>query len=184
MTVDAEDREAEAFAALDRSDWNAALTFLMETYGDHIYRHCRHVIGHKDVAEDVHQMVFVEAYRDLPRFQRRSSLRTWLYTIARHRCIDALRVVRRRRAREEEPVEAAIDGNAHVANRSLNAALADSLASLPAESKVAVLLRFQEGLTYEEMSEICNERPATLQARVARALPILRKWLQERGVAP
>ena len=174
----------EAFAALDRSDWNAALTFLMETYGDHVYRHCRHVIGDKDMADDVHQMVFVEAYRDLPKFQRRSSLRTWLYTIARHRCIDALRTLRKRRAREQEPVELEIDGHAHVADRSMNAALAKSLATLPPDTKVAVLLRFQEGLTYEEMSMICDERPATLQARVARALPTLRKWLVERGVTP
>ena len=184
MTVDAKDREAEAFAALDRSDWNAALTFLMETYGDPIYRHCRHVIGVKHLADDVHQIVFVEAYRDLPRFKRRSSLRTWLYTIARHRCIDALRVLRRRTAREQEIFDAALDGEAHVANRSLNAALADALASLPPDTRIAVLLRFQEGLTYEEMAEVCEERPATLQARVSRALPVLRKWLEERGVAP
>ena len=179
--------EADALAALERGDWNAVLTFLMQTYGDQIYRHCRHVIGHAATADDVHQLIFVEAYRDLPRFKRRSTLRTWLYTIARHRCIDALRARRRQRAREDnEPAkrEPAIDGKAEAETRALRDALSTSLDSLPHETKIAVLLRFQEGLTYEEMSIICDERPATLQARVARALPVLRRYLEERGVSP
>ncbi len=188
--VDVKDPEEEALAALDRHDWNAALTTLMTAYGTQIYRHCRHVLADDTAADELHQLVFVEAYRDLPRFERRSRLRTWLYGIARHRCLDALRVRRRDASRFEtgatvtERVDDGPDGAAHVEAQALRAALAASLATLPPESRVAVLLRFEEGLSYEEMSTICDERPATLQARVARALPVMRRWLEAHGVAP
>jgi DNA-directed RNA polymerase specialized sigma24 family protein len=37
-------------------------------------------------------------------------------------------------------------------------------------ARTAVLLHYQQGLTYEEMVVVCDEEPGTLQARVARAL--------------
>jgi len=49
---------------------------------------------------------------------------------------------------------------------------------------MAVLLRFQEGLPYEEMGRMCREKPATLQARVTRALPLLRRCLEGKGIEP
>ena len=47
--------------------------------------------------------------------------------------------------------------------------------------RIAILLRYREGLSYAEMAAICDERPATLQARVSRALPVLRRYLGELG---
>ena len=46
-----------------------------------------------------------------------------------------------------------------------------------------LLLRFKSGRSYEEMSDILGEKAATLQARVARALPALRRCLEENGVS-
>jgi RNA polymerase sigma-70 factor (ECF subfamily) len=45
---------------------------------------------------------------------------------------------------------------------------------------MAVLLRYQEGFSFEEMGRICRERPGTLQQRVARALPVLRACIEKR----
>jgi DNA-directed RNA polymerase specialized sigma24 family protein len=56
------------------------------------------------------------------------------------------------------------------------------LRELSAESRMAVLLRFQEGMTFEEMGRLCCEKPPTLQARVARALPVLRRCVQTKGI--
>src|SRR5262249_23650225 len=62
-----------------------------------VYRYCRIALGDTVLADDVHQQVFIEAFRDLPGFAGRSTLRTWLFGIARHRVLDAAK--RRRRAR-------------------------------------------------------------------------------------
>ena len=64
--------------------------------------------------------------------------------------------------------------------RRRRAALARSLERLDDRARRALRLRFQEGLTFEEMAAVCREKPGTLAARVARALPLLRADLESR----
>jgi RNA polymerase sigma-70 factor (ECF subfamily) len=46
--------------------------------------------------------------------------------------------------------------------------------------RTALLLRFQQGLTFEDMAEVCRARPGTLQAQVTRALPVLKDCIEAR----
>jgi RNA polymerase sigma-70 factor, ECF subfamily len=123
------------------------------------------------------------AYYNLDRFDGRSSVRTWLFAIARNRVLDALKS-RRRMERRQDPanLDAVPDPRPSVDesidDQRLHQALAVSVARLPALTQAALLLRYQQGFTFEEMSEICGEKPGTLQARVARALPVLRRRIE------
>lgn len=182
--------ESEILAAVAEGDRDAALRLLMRDYGTAVYRYCRQVVGDGDLADEAHQMTFVQAYEGLARFAGRSSLRTWLFGIAHHRCLDLLKIHRRRQRRfpladelpdRPAPVETAED---RLAGRSRLGALAQCLRELAPHVRAAVLLRFQQGISYEEMSRLEGERPATLQARVARALPVLRRCLERKGEAP
>jgi RNA polymerase sigma-70 factor (ECF subfamily) len=184
--------EAEALAHLDRGDPRGALIVLMRAYGDAVLGHCIRVVRDRALAEDIRQQTFLEAFRDLPRFQRRSTLRCWVLGIASHRCLDAIKARRRRDARidsgEEEAVVAAADESPdpshHVDAERTNRVLEACLEGLSEEVRMTVLMKFQHDLSYEEMSPMVNQRPGTLQARVARALPILRRCLETKGVAP
>ncbi len=175
--------ESEVLDALEQGDRKGALTILMQAYGDDIYRHCRLVVRDSALADDVHQTVFVQAYRDLPRFSRRSTIRTWLYGIARHRCLDALKARRRwlRRFELADALPEAADVGPRADDQlsavGVASALEAALDELKPRVRIAVLLRFREDMSYQEMAEVCGERPATLQARVARAMPRLRKRL-------
>ncbi len=181
--------EPEVLAALDRRDRDRALDLLMRAYGKPLYRYCRQMLPDTDLAEEVHQMTFVQAYEGLGRFARRSSLRTWLFGIAHHRCLDALKISRRRERRfelrAELPERPVPGGSAEDRLTALSRVrdLARCLRELAPRARDAVLLRFQEGITYEEMAKLSGERPATLQARVARALPVLRRCLERKGEA-
>jgi RNA polymerase sigma-70 factor (ECF subfamily) len=185
-----EDPERDALAALDRADRDAALTILMRGYGAPLYRYCRRMVDDEELAQDAHQLTFVQAYEAMAGFSRRSSLRTWLFGIARHRCLDAIKVERRRRRRfarlgeEDDRPAGGADPEAGLAAGSLAAALAACLRGLAPPVLAAVLLRFQQGLSYVQIAELTGERAATLQARVARALPVLRRCLEQRGLAP
>jgi len=181
--------EQAVLALLERDDRRGALTALMRLYGDAIYRHCYGTLLDADLAADVHQTVFVEAWRDLPRFSGRSSFKTWLFAIARHRCLDALKIGRRRRSRfttdddAPEPADPARDAETDLAARSMLPPLENCLGGLRAESRTAVLLRFQESMSYEDMGKLTGELAGSLQARVARAMPVLRKCLEAAGVS-
>lgn len=181
--------EAAILAALEWRDRDAALRLLMQEYGAAVYRYCRQMLGEGDLVDEAHQMTFVQAYEGMARFAGRSSLRTWLFGIAHHRCLDLLKTSRRREKRfptgdlPERPAEGET-AEERLAARSRVQALAACLRELAPHVRAAVLLRFQQGVTYEEMARLENERPATLQARVARALPVLRRCLERKGEAP
>ena len=181
------DVEQEALAALDRDDRRQALNLLMSHYGDAVYSFCRRHLRDETLAEDVHQQCFVQAWEDLPRFSRRSSLKTWLFSIANHRCMDAAKSRRRLWNRIESPAvlpeaedpspraEEVLQGN--MVGRALN----ECLKVLAPAAQTAVTLRYTEGFTYEQMAVICGEKAGTLQARVARSMPALRNCLEARG---
>ncbi len=143
----------------------------------------------RSLAEDVVQQVALEALRDSSRFQARSSKKTWLCSIAFHRCQDLLKTNRRRVRRfvseqevDEDPLA---PQEAHpttlLEHARLCAAMNDCIARLPHKSQLAVLLRFHGGMSYEEMAAELNEKPDTLQARVSRALVAIRRELEARG---
>ncbi len=179
--------EALLEAALTQGDYRRVLTLLMNQYGNQIYRFCLRMVKEQGMAEDVHQMTFVQAYESLPAFKGHSSLRTWLFSIARNRCLDSLKMTRRRERRitlVEQLPETAGDqhSDAQLSSGGFSAQLARCLRQLAPHIRSAVLLRFQAEHSYQEISQICSEKPATLQARVVRALPVLRHCLEQGGI--
>ena len=184
------DPERAALAALDRGSSDDALALLMREYGSAVYRYCRQMMADDDLAQEVQQMTFVQAHEGLARFARRSSLRSWLFGIARHRCLDHLKM-HRRRYKRFGPIEEASDlpepgGSAEdrLSERSVARVLESCLRGLAPRVRTAVLLRYQQGLSYPEIARLSSEKVPALQVRVARALPLLRRCLEEKGVAP
>lgn len=74
----------------------AAFGELLSPYRSELQVHCYRMLGSLQDAEDVLQETLLAAWQDLSRFEQRSSLRTWLYQIGTHRCLNALRSARRR----------------------------------------------------------------------------------------
>lgn len=176
--------EAEVVAALAAGDRTLAITLLMRHFGTPIYAFVRGMLRDDSLADDIHQQVFIEAHRDFDDFAGRG-LAAWLYRIARNRCIDALRAQRRWQARRADDDVDDADGGAVPADVLLDderrlVALAACVDALAPHARTTVLLRFQEGFSFEEMGAMCGERPGTLQQRVARALPVLRRCLEKR----
>jgi len=165
----------------------AALEQLMRRYGTAVYRYCRAELRDEALADDVQQQVFIEAFRDLPRFKRISTVRIWLFGIARHRVLDAAKQRTRRRNRFEPVDDAGVDAEdarpspgESLDDARLRLALVACLSRLGDDARTAVLLHYQLGVSFEDMSKICGEKPGTLHARVARSLLRLRALIESR----
>jgi len=180
---EAGDPDADVARLVTAGDLEGALRLLMQRHGDAVYRFVRNALRDEARADDVHQRIFIEAYRDLPRFAGRSSFRTWLFAIARYRVIDAGKV----RVREEGRLGEGDGADApdprpspgeQIDDVRLRAALARCLDKLGEHIRTAVLLRYQQGFSFEEMAGMTREKPGTLQARVSRALPLLRECIE------
>src|SRR5262249_34984258 len=154
-----------------------AIEHLMRRHGEVIYSFCLRILDDRSLADDVLQQVFLSAYRDVDRFEPRAQLRTWLLSIAVHRCQDVLR----RRYRDQlryssTDVEAAEipdprqSAEENVGAMQLHRALADCVAELPANTRYSVELRYGANMSYEEIAALVGESAGTIQARVARAL--------------
>jgi RNA polymerase sigma-70 factor, ECF subfamily len=179
------DPDSDVLELVDNGDIRTAVRRLMDRHGNRVYRYCRAALRDATLADDVHQQIFIAVFRDLVSFRRRSTVRTWLFMIARNRVIDAGRArCRARTFTKDDEMDDVPDlrplPEAAIADMQLHEALSASLAELDERVRLALLLHYQQGFTFEEMAEICHEKPGTLAARVARALPRLRAIIEAR----
>ncbi len=147
----------------------AAAALVRATQTD-VWRLCA-ALGDRNSADDLTQETYLRAFGSLHRFEGRSSLRTWLLSIARRVCADAVRSRRRRRltlVREDADLEAlgAGDGADRVGE---GAAVADLLARLSSDRREAFVLTQLLGLPYAEAAEVAGCPVGTIRSRVARA---------------
>jgi RNA polymerase sigma-70 factor (ECF subfamily) len=181
-------QDREVLAMLASGDRKAAVAALIDAHGQAVFAFCVRVLRDRSLAEDVLQRVFMEAHRDLDRFEGRSTLAGWLFGIATHRCQDALKARRRRlhriQADEQAMTSFADPGSTpaeHLERARIVAALEDCLRELSDDVRMTLLLRFQHGKSYEEMSALLATITNTLHTRVSRALPVLRRCLETKG---
>jgi len=179
------DPDSDVLGLVANGDMTGALRRLMERHGTPVYRYCRDALRDATLADDVQQQVFIEVYRDLPKFNGRSTLRTWLFAIARHRVLDAAKSRHRVQAHIEPEDATSVPDlrpspGEQLDDQRLVEALVECLDKLPEDVRNVLLLRFQQGFTFDELSEIFGEKPGTLQAKVTRALPVLRACIENR----
>src|ERR671930_1480866 len=78
---------------------------LVDPFRRELHVHCYRILGSTEDAEDALQEILLAAWQGLGRFERRASLRTWLYRVATNRCLNMLRAARRRPGMEK-PLDA------------------------------------------------------------------------------
>ena len=162
----------------------AAAALVRATQSD-VWRLCA-ALGDRDSADDLTQETYLRAFGALHRFEGRSSLRTWLLSIARRVCADAVRSRRRRRltlVRDDADLEAlsaaAPAGEALDDAVARGVGVADLLARLDPDRREAFALTQLLGLSYAEAAEVGGCPVGTIRSRVARARADLVDLLHE-----
>jgi len=119
-------------------------------------------------ADDLTQETFLRAFRALPHFEARSSVRTWLLGIARRTCADHLRSVVRRRRLEARLATQSLTDSPHP-DPSAQISAAALLERLPTQRREAFVLTQLLGLSYEQAAATLEVPIGTIRSRVARA---------------
>jgi RNA polymerase sigma-70 factor (ECF subfamily) len=144
----------------------AAARLVRETQSD-VWRLCA-ALGDPGSADDLTQETYLRAFGSLHRFEGRSALRTWLLTIARRVCADAVRSRRRRRLTlVRDP--AVLERPALADTSAEQAGVVDLLARLDRDRREAFVLTQLLGLSYAEAADVAGCPVGTIRSRVARA---------------
>jgi RNA polymerase sigma-70 factor (ECF subfamily) len=136
-----------------------------------LYRWLLRETGDPDIAEDVLQTAFVNAYRALLHGDPPREPRSWLFAIARN--------ANRGRFRHRRVLETGLDEDLPLfRDESLVAELRDALATLPVNQRAAIVLQEVAGLTYAEIAERLGVTTSSVQMLVFRARRNLRSELR------
>src|SRR6185437_9211881 len=165
--------DALTLAALQAraGDRSAATEFVRRSQAD-VWRLCAH-LGSPRAADDLTQETYARAFGSLHRFAGRSSARTWLLSIARRVCADAIRARRPvTPVAELEPAGGSVDPAETVGLRLL-------LDALDQPFREAFVLTQILGLRYPEAAEVLGCPIGTIRSRVARARDALVAGLGE-----
>lgn len=162
----------EVLARLAAMGDRDAFDVIVRRHGPAMYRYASRMLSDRGDTEDAVQDAFVAAWRDLGRFHRRSSLRTWLFGLTAHKAQDIRRRRRPLPVGEEWVFDRAADRSeqpeAWAARSELLTALDRALAELPARQRACWLLVDVEGLTQAETAEILRMTPAAVRGQLAR----------------
>jgi RNA polymerase sigma-70 factor (ECF subfamily) len=191
-----QERSDETLAVEARGGSEEAFRELVERFQAPVFSLLVRIVRRPDLAEDLAQESFVKAWRALDRFDPERKFSSWLFKIAHNTALDALR--------RKDPDALSLDGPAadgeaphelpadpraedplartlgREAGRLLEAAIEEMR---PAYREI-LLLRFSEGLSYEEIAEITGAPLGTVKVHLHRARRDLARRLGQAGWNP
>lgn len=158
------------------------LAALYDAHAVPVWRYVVHLTGDRSGADDVVQETLLRAWRT-PRVleQDPATLRSWMFTVARHLVIDDVRSARRRREIDvaEVPDRATTDATDALFEAIL---VEEALAGLSTGHRAVVVHAYYGGLTIAQIATELDIPEGTVKSRLHYGLRALRLALQEKGV--
>jgi len=169
---------------------------LVRRYQRELYGYLRRYLGDANLADDVFQATFLQVYIKIAQYEPGRAARPWLYTIATHQAIDAMRRVGRHpmvsleqaasegengevrsmvdmlEARESSPLDQTLEGESREQVRAY-------VDKLPEFLRQVVVLVYYQGLKYREVADILDVPVGTVKSRLHTALVKLQEsWTE------
>jgi RNA polymerase sigma-70 factor (ECF subfamily) len=183
--------EVEAGGAVERaqSGDSDAFRLLVEQNSRAVFRLAFRMTGNEQDAEDVVQETFLRAYRQLDKYEARSSFSTWLYRIASNYSLDLLRTRKRhedkreRGKTEERDILQTLPVNSPGPDRivysgQVQERVNEALNELSPQERTAFVLRHFEGMSIDEIGEALGTGTNATKHSIFRAVQKLRRSLE------
>ncbi len=184
--VNLSDREiSAAIIEACRSGDRDAFRALYDAYKDRVYSIALYFFhGDAAVASDVTQQVFLKLITSIGQFRGDAEFSTWLHRLVVNACMDNAR----RRKPETVPDRTRMEAIAgpdsperDFERAQMTKSVQAAVASMPAKFRIAVLLRYFEDLSYEQMAKALQCSMGTVASRLNRGHKMLAERLKELG---
>lgn len=186
--MNAPQRTDEALlAAFHRDGDVAAFQVLVERYRTPVYNFLLRSLRDPQKAEDLLQDVFVRVIERAEKFRHEAKFSTWLYTIARNKCVDHFRRQKHRRhpsldgptrggdegaraLKESVADTTVLDSERGAGSALLKARIATAVERLPAEQQEVFLMRQLQGMRFQDIADVVGVPLNTVKSRMRYAL--------------
>jgi RNA polymerase sigma-70 factor (ECF subfamily) len=165
----------------ESSEWQQDFEALVDEHQSMVFSLAWRMTGDRGLAEELAQDVLLELDRNLGKMQSAAHVRRWLRQVTLHRAADALRRRRTPAAslgtdvwEELEERHAIVGPIDYEEDSPLARRIEELLAGLPEAQRTALILRYQEDLTPEEIAEMLKAPLATVKSQLQRGLKLLR----------
>lgn len=149
------------------------LCWLMEKYGDMVIRLAYTFVKEKELSEDIAQEVFINCYKNLDRFEEKSSYQTWIYRITVNKCKDVLRSWSFRNIFIKENTKLMnllpIFENFNLEASEEKEEIFIEILALPIKQREIIVLHYYEDLSIQEIATLLKINVNTVKTRLHRA---------------
>jgi RNA polymerase sigma-70 factor (ECF subfamily) len=154
---------------------------LVKQYQREVYGLACRMVSDSEEAKDLTQQAFLQAFVHIRSFRRDAQFRTWLFRIAINQCYNFLKS----RKKFGEPVdcdELNLTGTeaspeADLITRDDRRRLYEALERLPAKQRAVITLKVEQGLSYQEISQVLGGTAGAARVNYCQALKTLKKHL-------
>jgi RNA polymerase sigma-70 factor (ECF subfamily) len=153
-----------------------AFVFLVEKYKVKIFNFIYRMVSNYEDAQDLSQETFIRAYSYIHRFKPSGEFSHWIFRIALNVCYDFLKRKKKLKKAEEEYL---IKNKKIESENELIEIVQEKIEKLPEKYKVVIILKYIEGLTYYEISQILSIPVGVVKIRIYRAKEKLYNELKE-----
>ena len=163
---------------------STAFNELVLRYQERIYWIARRIVNDHDTADDIVQEVFIKVHSELKNFRGDSQFYTWLYRITVNRAINIIRKKRIREFLRLDNVADIIKDSEYQPDERYECneneeLIEKAIQALPEKQRIVFLLRYQEELTYEEISKILKTSVGGLKANYFHAIKKITEYVRK-----
>ena len=159
---------------------------IVERHTGIVYAAVRSVLGNRSDIDDAVQEAFIRIYKGIPSFGGRSSLSTWIWSIARNHAVNV-------RAKERDDVislektaeiaSSRLGPEAELARRTAAEDIEWLLSNLEGDYRQAIELRYLAGKKYREIAEMLDLPEGTVKTLIHRARIKMKKMMDDRDAS-
>ncbi len=176
-TMVLERSERELVEACRRGD-REAFRDLFEAHRDRVYSIALRFSGDESIAMDIAQDTFVKLFASIADFRGDAAFQTWIYRLVVNSCFDYQRRTKRLVPLADgllSTLRASADALADLLRREVRTSVRSAIEGLSPPLRMVVVLRYTEGLSYEEIADALNCSQGTVASRAGRAR-CTRRW--------
>ena len=164
-----------------------AFTTLVQVHQNSILNFIWRLMGDKTHAEDLSQDVFLRVWKSAPKYEKRAKFSTWIYRIAINLCLNKMRALKIKNMfltplplkRHSQINTDSTTPENQLLKVEQTRSIFNILNTLPSAQRIAVTLKFYQGLSYAEISQILDRSIPAVDALLVRAKKNIQKKIRK-----